>query len=920
MTPVANGVESSNRRIALLAGQAFSLGLTTAWIAIPASAIFLEAYGSGLLPLTYIGAAVAGAAVSASLTAALRQRPLVSVVLRVLAVLTVVLLASWLLLWSRGADWVSFGLLVLVPIVVPVGFMLVVAQAGMLLDVRALKALYGRVIAGFALGFVTGGLAGPPLLAALGRTEHLLAAGAGASMLFMLLASATRRRYPTELSVVEDEGDDVARPTLRTLLRHRYVVLLMAFQMLSAVESQWLDYLVFDRAGQRYTDSKELAGFISRFLAIAYGADIIFLLLVAGVLMGRFGLRYGLNANPAVVLLLLAAMITAATVQGSGTTIVFVLVVATRVSDLVLADGAARTSLSAAYQAVPTPVRLATQATVEGLGVPVAIGASGVVLMIVRATVGTDGLALPILTSVVVVAWLLVALFVYRNYRVNLLRNLRHRTLDPSELTIEGTSTLAAIDRLIDSEDERDVRLGLDTLTIAQHPDLATRLHVLAADERVGVRSDVLERLSRIEPALAASAARSGLDHPSPEVRTASVRTLGATGGSSDLPAISACLDDVHSDVKVAVVTAMTRIGDDSARRQVAVEIESLSNAATPDGLILAARMLGGCEPGNWIDRRPLRSMLATDDHEVVNAALAAIRSPDDHELLVDVMNHLDSRSTAGAAVDALARSGDVALQFVDDGLHGHHRLGQYGHEQLVRVCRVIGGSKAADVLRRHSKHGDREVGLAALTALAAIGDSGTGTEVQSDLEHSTFVLQALHSLEHTDSAGMLRSALSDELDLLRRRVLAGLAIRYGAEGISRAEYQLAQQSTRFHSLALEWLAVTLEGTDRAALALLEPGLSTQERLRLLGRWFPIPPLTPQTVLLELAEDRDGRWRRPWITACALVAGADMPEPGLELLARAAVEESVVTEIDDPMWIVRETLIAIRRRQAVEQA
>lgn len=46
MTPAGGASDSSNRRIALLAGQAFCLGLTTAWIAIPASTIFLETYGS----------------------------------------------------------------------------------------------------------------------------------------------------------------------------------------------------------------------------------------------------------------------------------------------------------------------------------------------------------------------------------------------------------------------------------------------------------------------------------------------------------------------------------------------------------------------------------------------------------------------------------------------------------------------------------------------------------------------------------------------------------------------------------------------------------------------------------------------------------------------------------------------------------
>ena len=88
---VTSRARRRSRRIALLAGQAFALGLTTAWIAIPASAIFLESYGSGLLPVTYIGAAVAGAAASASLGVGLRRRPLASVAMAILAALAVVL-------------------------------------------------------------------------------------------------------------------------------------------------------------------------------------------------------------------------------------------------------------------------------------------------------------------------------------------------------------------------------------------------------------------------------------------------------------------------------------------------------------------------------------------------------------------------------------------------------------------------------------------------------------------------------------------------------------------------------------------------------------------------------------------------------------------------------------------------------------
>ena len=164
MTDGQPAVDGPAKRIALLAGQAFALGLTTAWITVGGTAIFLESFGAGSLPVTYLGAAVAGGVATALLSRTLRTQALTTVAVRVLGLLALLLLVSWVLLSQWNATWVSFALLVLLPIVIPVGFIFIVGQAGMLLDVRVLKSSYPRVIAGFALGFFVGGLVGPLLL------------------------------------------------------------------------------------------------------------------------------------------------------------------------------------------------------------------------------------------------------------------------------------------------------------------------------------------------------------------------------------------------------------------------------------------------------------------------------------------------------------------------------------------------------------------------------------------------------------------------------------------------------------------------------------------------------------------------------------------------------------------------------------
>ena len=117
--------------------------------------------------------------------------------------------------------------------------------------------------------------------------------------------------------------------------------------------------------------------------------------------------------------------------------------------------------------------------------------------------------------------------------------------------------------------------------------------------------------------------------------------------------------------------------------------------------------------------------------------------------------------------------------------------------------------------------------------------------------------------------------------------------------------FQLAKGDRRAHALAVEWLEVTLIGTDRTAIALLEPGLSDEVRLRRLARAFPLPDIGLAALLEELARGTDGRWRRPWLQACALHAawsvGVDLPP----------LERSLA---GPPTGIVAETHLALAAR------
>jgi hypothetical protein len=146
----------------------------------------------------------------------------------------------------------------------------------------------------------------------------------------------------------------------------------------------------------------------------------------------------------------------------------------------------------------------------------------------------------------------------------------------------------------------------------------------------------------------------------------------------------------------------------------------------------------------------------------------------------------------------------------------------------------------------------------------------------------------------------------------VRKRILAGFSMRHGVEGFHRVVYQLAQRDARSHALAIEWLDVTLTGSDRAAVAMLEPGWSDRERLTALVRTFPVARRSPDAWLVDLVTDPQRRWRRPWLAACAVYTASGMP--AVDLDAVAAGTETPEHDGEGAAAIVHETLAGVRRR------
>ena len=579
--------------IALLTAQALAFGVMLALVVVPANALFLDAYGAKWLPATYIAIAVFGTGASALIARAARRTRLVRVATVSLFTLAVLYAASWLILVAGGV-WVSAVLLVLFPIALQMGFVFIGGQAGRLLDVRQMKERFPRVVGGFSVGFLLGGLLAHPAPRP-ARDRPSTCCSARRLRSSRSSASCSRRSGGSRRSARLRSRPRRKRPGRR----HGRCSRRASFSFSSSTRCcrRWargcVDYLLFNRAHAHYSGD-DLTRFLSGYTAVLNLADILFLALLAGPLMRRFGLRLGLVLNPAVVAALLAVMAVVVAGPGAAAYSLFVLAAVTRLADIVLTDGTTRTSVNASFQVVPIRDRLAVQAVVEGIGVPVAIGATGAVLLLMN-LLGLGIGAVIVFGVVLSVIWTVSGAAMYRSYTRALADEMRRRSLVASAYDVAEDD--AALQALLRSDDARDVRLGLDLLPGVASPASAGALRQASehADPEVRMRALVQLAAGGDAQAAAEAAALAGdlARSADPAERRAAAAALGSRGivtaGQSMLIAL---LDDPDPTVRAAALDAV--VPEDAGEPEVVRRVvAALEEPRTAGSATAALRRLG---------------------------------------------------------------------------------------------------------------------------------------------------------------------------------------------------------------------------------------------------------------------------------------------------------------------------------------
>jgi AAA family ATP:ADP antiporter len=384
LTKALNVRPGEGRLLALLLAVFFLKGICDVSVATTASALFLSAFRSTTLPYVYIVAAaivtILGIAYSS-----LATRLAVPTLFRITVIFSVITIAAFHFTLSsvQSKPWV-LGLMIWREVVYMLLNVACWAQVALLFNVRQSKRLFPLIAAGDIASMAIFGIAIPLIVSRIGALHLLFFAEASIAICLLLGVYIARAAVSSDDTLEETAADSTP---ISKLLKERYVSLFFAVSIVSFLIFFFADYNFYDVVNRHYQSAETLAAFFGVFYAVLNGFNLL-LNAVSSRILTRYGIYAGLLAVP---LFVGAGTLISIALPAFGlTAVLFWAVIITKLMDEMLRGAFLIPTVKVLYQPLPDRERLRIQAVRESVVEPVAIGLSGLLLLVLTRQAGFE--------------------------------------------------------------------------------------------------------------------------------------------------------------------------------------------------------------------------------------------------------------------------------------------------------------------------------------------------------------------------------------------------------------------------------------------------------------------------------------------------------------------------------------------------
>ena len=656
------------------------------------------------------------------------------------------------------------------------------------------------------------------------------------------------------------------------ILRSSYIKVLAAGLALSVIVSTLVDFQFKIFIQKIYPDPHALTQFFGKFYLGLNALALVFQLIAGSWLMARLGLGITTGLQPATALLFMSGLF-----LGAG----WWIVLGVRWIQGVVFQTLGKSSAEIYFMAVRPHERRRIKPAVDTLVDRWSDAAVGVLLIVLLRVLGVGAVVLAVMTVMFVAIWIVVLVFLNREYGRAFEETLSSHWLDPEagEETIRTPSARKALLQGLRADDEPRIVLALKLSERSGDREIARAVRGCLRHPSPGVRAAAVEAMAAMRLRDEEGLIPGFLEEPHEGLRRAAVRYLLIRGENPALRA-RGWLEGNDPALRRETVDALFDLPSEGRAALTMEWIDARIESGAREDQVVAGRALGALSGSAPVRR--LRALLANPDVEVRRVALlsAARRpSPELLDVLLPLLLIPELSYEARRAVTAIGAKAVPELKSLLDGERGRR-----AQALAARTLAQIASPRAVGALMGIVKSRDptlRDLGFQSLARVRA--ETGKPVLPRSAV-HKLFLrelgayrgfLEPAQSLEGntTPEVRLLADSFLESATSALQRALGALSCWYEPKPLSGAFDRLQSREPGASAPALEYLGHVLpRAIFRHVSRVLEPRL-------------PRDPGSAGTEEESLAESIRIAWRSEdaWLRACAVRASRRAPtlDPGL---------------------------------------
>ncbi|MEM6835646.1 MAG: MFS transporter [Cyanobacteria bacterium P01_C01_bin.120] len=654
---------------------ATSMGIL--WLEVSSAALFLDEYGPDSLPWIYIFSAGVGFSLSFVYSWLQKFLPLRWVIF-VIAVLMAlpVLLFRWGLAIESLLPYTIFAMRLWMEAIYGLNDLNVSITANQLFNIREIKRTFPLISSGNLVADVLSGFSIFFLVSFVGLENVLLL-----SFIIMLVGSGVlaiisrnyEHAFPDSLQQQAEAGQDDhkaqrSRGTIRS-----YVIMLFSFFVLAQI----LMYLIeFEYLTQLKInlEANEIAAFLGIFSGLLGLIELLTQWFTSSRLIERRGVFAVLSLLPLVIFVLSVMTIVGSfPVLLSGASL-FLGSIVLKFFDEWLRYTLVASTRPVLFQPIPDSERTLFQSLVGGIAEPLAMGATGVFILLVIAWADFLGFDNQMLESqfflgviaFLAVVWLMAILLLRSQYLELLVKSAQRGLLSMTDASLRALRR-AFVEQLESPGSEADKRSCIELLSQLDPRSIGEVLAPCLTTLSPSLRRQSLEVMLEYPRTDHAAAVRELLDtEQPPEILALGLRYIWITEESPDIEQLRLYLSpDVDPVVRGTAASLMLKHGNAREKNEAVNTLRQMLTHKRERERVMGCRALGEADYFQSL-RLYIPNLLQDDSLRVRRALLEAIAATNLEEYYPSLMKALQYKSTREAASQALTRLGDDAITMLE--------------------------------------------------------------------------------------------------------------------------------------------------------------------------------------------------------------------------------------------------------------